>query len=149
AVSVKLNEEAKSAFVVVPDNQLSLAIGKAGQNVRLAARLTGWRIDIRSEAQVARAALLAMTDHLGEEEEDDEPVTIGSTASLAATESKEDTIVIGAPPSAGGNGHAPSASPAPAAAHAGEDHASNETEGDDDGDLIPDFQGAAEDAPAV
>ena len=56
-VTVTLNEETKSAFVIVPDNQLSLAIGKAGQNVRLAARLTGWRIDIRSEAQIARAAL--------------------------------------------------------------------------------------------
>lgn len=51
---VKVDEEGKSAFVVVPDSQLSLAIGKAGQNVRLAARLTGWRIDIRSESQVAR-----------------------------------------------------------------------------------------------
>lgn len=56
-VTVTLNEETKSAFVIVPDNQLSLAIGKAGQNVRLAARLTGWRIDIRSEAQIARVAL--------------------------------------------------------------------------------------------
>jgi len=50
-MSVTINEEAKSAFVIVPDNQLSLAIGKEGQNVRLAARLTGWRIDIRSETQ--------------------------------------------------------------------------------------------------
>jgi N utilization substance protein A len=50
-VSVSIDEEAKSAYVVVPDTQLSLAIGKEGQNVRLAARLTGWRIDIRSEAQ--------------------------------------------------------------------------------------------------
>jgi transcription termination/antitermination protein NusA len=50
-VSVSLDEEAKSAYVVVPDTQLSLAIGKEGQNVRLAARLTTWRIDIRSEAQ--------------------------------------------------------------------------------------------------
>ncbi|WP_309707360.1 transcription termination factor NusA [Armatimonas sp.] len=52
--SVKIDEEQSSAFVIVPDNQLSLAIGKAGQNVRLAARLTGWRIDIRSESQVAK-----------------------------------------------------------------------------------------------
>lgn len=51
ALFVTINEEAKSAYVVVPDTQLSLAIGKEGQNVRLAARLTGWRIDIRSEAQ--------------------------------------------------------------------------------------------------
>jgi N utilization substance protein A len=51
--SIKLNEEERSAYVVVPDNQLSLAIGKGGQNVRLAARLTDWKIDIRSEAQAA------------------------------------------------------------------------------------------------
>jgi N utilization substance protein A len=61
AVKVNINEEAKSAFVIVPDNQLSLAIGKSGQNVRLAARLTGWRIDIRSESQVAKATLIAAT----------------------------------------------------------------------------------------
>ena len=44
-----VDEAARSARVVVPDYQLSLAIGKEGQNARLAARLTGWRIDIRSE----------------------------------------------------------------------------------------------------
>lgn len=49
--SIKVNEDERSAYVVVPDNQLSLAIGKGGQNVRLAARLTEWKIDIRSEAQ--------------------------------------------------------------------------------------------------
>jgi N utilization substance protein A len=41
--------ETRSARVVVPDYQLSLAIGKEGQNARLAAKLTGWRIDIRSD----------------------------------------------------------------------------------------------------
>jgi len=55
AVSVTVDEESKSALVVVPDTQLSLAIGKSGQNVRLAARLTGWRIDIRSESQLEKA----------------------------------------------------------------------------------------------
>lgn len=45
-LTVEINEEEKSAKVVVPEYQLSLAIGKAGQNVRLAARLTGWKIDI-------------------------------------------------------------------------------------------------------
>ena len=49
AVDVDLNE--KSAFVVVPDYQLSLAIGKKGQNARLAAKLTGYKIDIKSESQ--------------------------------------------------------------------------------------------------
>jgi len=52
-VSVRvLDERAKTARVVVPDFQLSLAIGKEGQNARLAARLTGWRIDIKSDAEV-------------------------------------------------------------------------------------------------
>lgn len=51
-VSVDLNEEEKIARVVVPDYQLSLAIGKAGQNARLAAKLTGWKVDIKSESQV-------------------------------------------------------------------------------------------------
>lgn len=47
-VEVHLNEDEHSATVIVPDKQLSLAIGKEGQNVRLAAKLTGWRIDIKS-----------------------------------------------------------------------------------------------------
>lgn len=50
---VLLNEADRAATVIVPDNQLSLAIGRRGQNVRLAARLTGWRIDIRSQTQWA------------------------------------------------------------------------------------------------
>lgn len=50
-VKVVVNKEEKSAKVVVPDYQLSLAIGKVGQNVRLAAKLTGYRIDIKSETQ--------------------------------------------------------------------------------------------------
>lgn len=51
-VSVDVNVEEKTANVVVPDYQLSLAIGKEGQNARLAARLTGYKIDIKSESQV-------------------------------------------------------------------------------------------------
>lgn len=50
-VRVVINETARSARVIVPDFQLSLAIGKEGQNARLAARLTGWKIDIKSESQ--------------------------------------------------------------------------------------------------
>ncbi|KRQ86988.1 hypothetical protein ABG79_01178 [Caloramator mitchellensis] len=50
-VSVEINEEERNAKVVVPDYQLSLAIGKEGQNARLAAKLTGWKIDIKSESQ--------------------------------------------------------------------------------------------------
>ncbi len=47
---VRLNEQDNSAVVIIPDKQLSLAIGKEGQNVRLAVKLTGWRIDIKSES---------------------------------------------------------------------------------------------------
>ena len=50
-LSVDIDEESKSALVVVPEFQLSLAIGKEGQNARLAARLTGWKIDIKSDSQ--------------------------------------------------------------------------------------------------
>ena len=49
---VRIDEESGTAEVIVPDFQLSLAIGREGQNARLAARLTGWRVDIRSENQV-------------------------------------------------------------------------------------------------
>ncbi|TDX51883.1 transcription termination factor NusA [Orenia marismortui] len=51
-VKVEANEEANVAKVIVPDYQLSLAIGKEGQNARLAAKLTGWKIDIKSESQL-------------------------------------------------------------------------------------------------
>ena len=50
---VLVDDENKQATVVVPDDQLSLAIGKEGQNARLAARLTGWRVDIKSESEFA------------------------------------------------------------------------------------------------
>ncbi len=50
-VEVTLDEERKTAEVLVPDDQLSLAIGRDGQNVRLAAKLTGWKIDIRGKGQ--------------------------------------------------------------------------------------------------
>jgi N utilization substance protein A len=52
---VEIDEETRTATVIVPDNQLSLAIGREGQNARLAAKLTGWRIDIKSETQVREA----------------------------------------------------------------------------------------------
>jgi len=50
-MAVDIKEEEKFAQVIVPDDQLSLAIGKAGQNARLAAKLTAWKIDIKSESQ--------------------------------------------------------------------------------------------------
>ncbi|SHI69007.1 transcription termination factor NusA [Propionispora hippei] len=54
-VSVEVNEAEKISKVIVPDYQLSLAIGKEGQNARLAAKLTGWKIDIKSESQAQSA----------------------------------------------------------------------------------------------
>ena len=51
-LAVDIDEENMSSKVVVPDNQLSLAIGKDGQNARLSAKLTGWKIDIKSETQI-------------------------------------------------------------------------------------------------
>ena len=55
-VDVEVSDAEKMARVTVPDHQLSLAIGKEGQNARLAAKLTGWKIDIKSETQMGRAA---------------------------------------------------------------------------------------------
>src|ERR1700682_1114453 len=59
---VLLDEDTGVATVIVPDFQLSLAIGKEGQNARLAARLTGWRIDIKSETQLAEEQAYANQD---------------------------------------------------------------------------------------
>jgi N utilization substance protein A len=69
---VILDEDHHSATVVVPDSQQSLAIGKEGQNVRLAARLTSWRIDIRSESQVRETAVIEDEDELIETPDNDE-----------------------------------------------------------------------------
>lgn len=54
-LSVETNESLRASRVVVPDNQLSLAIGRGGQNVRLASRLTGWKIDIKPESEVSKS----------------------------------------------------------------------------------------------
>lgn len=62
---VLIDEDAHTATVIVPDDQLSLAIGKEGQNARLAAKLTGWRIDIKSQVQAASAGIAPVTE--GEE----------------------------------------------------------------------------------
>lgn len=66
--TVRINEERHTAFVIVPDDQLSLAIGKRGQNARLAVRLTGWKIDIKSETEAKEAGLDIIEDKEFEEE---------------------------------------------------------------------------------
>ncbi len=66
-MAVDIKEEDKFAQVVVPDDQLSLAIGRSGQNARLAARLTNWKIDIKSETQM-REILLKQAEETTEED---------------------------------------------------------------------------------
>ncbi|MBQ7587905.1 MAG: transcription termination/antitermination protein NusA [Lachnospiraceae bacterium] len=68
-VFVIADSDEKSAKVVVPDTQLSLAIGKEGQNARLAARLTGFKIDIKSESQAKDSPGFRLEDYYDEEEE--------------------------------------------------------------------------------
>jgi transcription termination/antitermination protein NusA len=65
---VYVDDEEQSMEVIVPDDQLSLAIGKKGQNVRLAAKLTGWKIDIKSESRAAEADAAAKAEADAEEE---------------------------------------------------------------------------------
>ena len=67
-MAVDVQEEEKFAQVIVPDDQLSLAIGKAGQNARLAARLTNWKIDIKSESQFREILANANNEEISEEE---------------------------------------------------------------------------------
>ncbi len=82
--SVIIDEANHIATVIVPDDQLSLAIGKEGQNARLAAKLTGWRIDIKSQVQAAEAGLAAQVasggdDRHAEEESDGRCIAVMSS----------------------------------------------------------------------
>ncbi|UJL47966.1 transcription termination/antitermination protein NusA [Virgibacillus sp. NKC19-16] len=69
-IEVLVNEEEKATTVIVPDYQLSLAIGKRGQNARLAAKLTGWKIDIKSETDARAEGLLTDADDYDEDDPD-------------------------------------------------------------------------------
>lgn len=68
-MAVDVHEDEKFAQVIVPDDQLSLAIGKSGQNARLAARLTNWKIDIKSETQIREILLSQMNEEVENENE--------------------------------------------------------------------------------
>ncbi|WP_404450102.1 transcription termination factor NusA [Sutcliffiella horikoshii] len=73
-LEVQVNEEEKATTVIVPDYQLSLAIGKRGQNARLAAKLTGWKIDIKSESEAEELGIypsLSLSKNDTEEMDDD------------------------------------------------------------------------------
>ena len=87
---VLIDEEEKMAMVVVPDHQLSLAIGKSGQNVRLAAKLCGWKIDIKSHTQFEEmeAELAAYEEYEDDYEEADEEAAEAVEAE-AAEEAEE------------------------------------------------------------
>ena len=85
-VSVELND--KEALVIVPDNQLSLAIGKEGQNARLAARITGFKIDICSETEIAQQRLSSLLG-LGDKEEKANSAAETDAAEPAETDGEE------------------------------------------------------------
>jgi transcription termination/antitermination protein NusA len=101
-LGVAIDEEHRIANVTVPERMLSLAIGREGQNARLAARLTGWRIDIRSDVAVAEAAAAAeraaaapaITEPEPEPEAVDAPVVAvvadGAVAAPAGTEASDE-----------------------------------------------------------
>jgi len=73
-VCVDINEENHTALVIVPDNQLSLAIGKRGQNARLAVRLTGWKIDIKSVSEANAEGIVYGKDAEFEKEFEEEMI---------------------------------------------------------------------------
>jgi N utilization substance protein A len=78
---IYIDDESSAMEIIVADDQLSLAIGKRGQNVRLAARLTGWRIDIKSETRAAEAEMLQYSsfDGTADETQKEEPVPESET----------------------------------------------------------------------
>ena len=79
---VELNEEDKSALVIVPDGQLSLAIGQRGQNARLAAKLTGWKVDIKGESE----ATVSIDEIFKPDTAEDTPDTVAEHPSDASSE---------------------------------------------------------------
>jgi N utilization substance protein A len=89
-IRVDINESEKSAKVTVPDYQLSLAIGKEGQNARLAAKLTGWKIDIKSESQL-RASIEQQMFNFGGNYQDEEDEIIDEEIDEEIEEEIEET----------------------------------------------------------
>ncbi|MBI2600647.1 transcription termination/antitermination protein NusA [Candidatus Daviesbacteria bacterium] len=79
-VIVRLDKESKVAKVIVPQNQLSLAIGKGGQNVRLAAKLTGWKIDIEGSGEPEIQAEAVSEEEAGTGERKEKPATAPTQA---------------------------------------------------------------------
>ena len=80
-LQVIVDEENQSTVVVVPDYQLSLAIGKRGQNARLAAKLTGWKIDIKSESDAREAGVYPVAETKAQPVEDTEDIELEESIS--------------------------------------------------------------------
>ena len=90
-MAVDIKEEEKFAQVIVPDDQLSLAIGKSGQNARLAAKLTNWKIDIKSESQFREMIKQLQQENIEEttEEEQKQEVSVEETQEVNKEEKTE------------------------------------------------------------
>jgi N utilization substance protein A len=87
---VYVDDENREMEIIVADDQLSLAIGKRGQNVRLAAKLTGWKIDIKSESRAAEAELLQFSSYDGAENEEAAEEAGETTAETEAVDVDKD-----------------------------------------------------------
>ncbi|WP_305042997.1 transcription termination factor NusA [Geoalkalibacter sp.] len=85
---VYVDSDEKALEIIVPDDQLSLAIGKKGQNVRLAARLTGWKIDIKSESRAAEAQAQEFAE-TEEDESADESFSVDEETVLSPVDADE------------------------------------------------------------
>jgi N utilization substance protein A len=101
--SIKIDEERKAATVVVPDKQLSLAIGKEGQNARLAAKLTGWRIDIKSVSAIEAERAVTqepeiVTEAITPKVRKKEPLEAELAEEVGVEEPAESPIISEAPP---------------------------------------------------
>ncbi len=110
---VEIDEDTKTALVIVPDNQLSLAIGREGQNARLAAKLTGWRIDIKSEMQIKEIEAKKLFADLPEEEA---PAPVESEATAETPPVQAQAGEAAAEPGAAVEAPEPVEAPVPAAA---------------------------------
>jgi N utilization substance protein A len=93
-ISVDIDEEHRIASVTVPERMLSLAIGREGQNARLAARLTGWRIDIRSDVSVAEARAAADAEAAGTTDATEASAAQAEDASQPAAEPVTATAAV-------------------------------------------------------
>ena len=96
---VRIDPDTQTAMVIVPDYQLSLAIGKEGQNARLAARLTGWRIDIKSEAQWQEEQQSRREAARPAQPAPETATEAASAPGAAATDGEGDASAVGGEPS--------------------------------------------------